>query len=600
MLDSIKKIYNLLPKKDHYKIALLFFLMILASLIELLGVGMVPAFIISVADSNVVFDTPYVGEALNYIGITTSRDLVIFGAIALIVIYIFKNIYLLIFNYWKSLFIKNRGVYLQNRIFKAYLTAPYTFYIQQNSSILLRNVTGEVGKIISGTLTPLLDVSLKILMSIFIVGALLIFEPFITVVTIIVLGGGGYLFLKITRIKMNEAGTRDREARGDKNKAVLQGLGAFKDTRVLNREKLFLKQYDKFAKISVKANIYRSIISSLPKHIIEVLMVSGILAITLIMVLEGRPFSVIIPILTLFGVSAIKLMPIFSTVIKEVNNMRYNSASVYAITDDLKLLENDYKDFREKILNDTNRIELNNQIELKNVSFSYPNSSEQAINDVSITIPKGKAVAFVGSSGAGKTTLVDLILGLLEPQKGTLEVDGYDVNKNIRGWMKNIGYIPQSIYLLDDRIWKNIAFGIPRSEVNAVKLRQAIKAAQLEEIIGRLPKGLQTKIGDRGMRLSGGQQQRVGIARALYNNPQVLVMDEATSALDNITEKFVIDAIEHLRGDRTIIMIAHRLTTVRNCDVIYMMSEGKVIAQGTYDQLLENNKEFREMSLIVE
>ncbi|NBC02737.1 MAG: ATP-binding cassette domain-containing protein, partial [Bacteroidetes bacterium] len=571
MLDSIKKIYNLLPKKDHYKIALLFFLMILASLIELLGVGMVPAFIISVADSNVVFDTPYVGEALNYIGITTSRDLVIFGAIALIVIYIFKNIYLLIFNYWKSLFIKNRGVYLQNRIFKAYLTAPYTFYIQQNSSILLRNVTGEVGKIISGTLTPLLDVSLKILMSIFIVGALLIFEPFITVVTIIVLGGGGYLFLKITRIKMNEAGTRDREARGDKNKAVLQGLGAFKDTRVLNREKLFLKQYDKFAKISVKANIYRSIISSLPKHIIEVLMVSGILAITLIMVLEGRPFSVIIPILTLFGVSAIKLMPIFSTVIKEVNNMRYNSASVYAITDDLKLLENDYKDFREKILNDTNRIELNNQIELKNVSFSYPNSSEQAINDVSITIPKGKAVAFVGSSGAGKTTLVDLILGLLEPQKGTLEVDGYDVNKNIRGWMKNIGYIPQSIYLLDDRIWKNIAFGIPRSEVNAVKLRQAIKAAQLEEIIGRLPKGLQTKIGDRGMRLSGGQQQRVGIARALYNNPQVLVMDEATSALDNITEKFVIDAIEHLRGDRTIIMIAHRLTTVRNCDVIYMM-----------------------------
>jgi ATP-binding cassette, subfamily B, bacterial PglK len=600
MFDSLKKIYELLPKQDHIKFFWLFLGMIFASMIELLGIGIIPIFIITLADSDIIFDLPYVGDFLYTIGITTSTGLVTAGAILLIIIYILKNVTLLLYKYIKVKFIKNRAVLLQNRIFKAYLTSPYTFFLDQNSSVLLRNVTSEVNKIITGTLMPLLDIVLKVLMFTFIIGSLLYLEPLITVVTLVVLGGGGYVFLKLTRKKIKQAGKRDRKARAQKNKAVLQGLGAFKDTRVLNREKLFLDQYDKSAQISVNASIYKEMMGQLPKPIIEILLITGILSITLIMVWEGRSFSVIIPILTLFGVAAIKLMPIFSTVIKEVNNLRYNSASVYAVYDDLMYLEKENITYRNQLLQETERLSLEQKLELRNVSFHYPNSDEEAVRDISITIPKGNAIAFVGPSGAGKTTLVDIILGLLEPREGAVVVDGVDIQTNLPGWMKNIGYIPQSIYLLDDWIRRNIAFGIPDDMVDEEKLWNAIRAAQLEELVERLPDKEYSKVGERGVRLSGGQQQRIGIARALYNNPQVLIMDEATSALDNITEKYVIEAIEKLRGDRTIIMIAHRLTTVRNCDTIYMLDEGRVVETGNYQELLSGSSEFRRMSLIDE
>ncbi|MCC5943264.1 MAG: ATP-binding cassette domain-containing protein, partial [Balneolaceae bacterium] len=269
-----------------------------------------------------------------------------------------------------------------------------------------------------------------------------------------------------------------------------------------------------------------------------------------------------------------------------------------AIFKDLELLEGKYIEFRKKILSEAKKLKFEDEIELKNVSYSYPDSNEQAIKDISLTIPKGSAVAFVGPSGAGKTTLVDVILGLLTPLSGSINADGVDINENIRGWMKNIGYVQQSNYLMDARIFRNIAFGVPDEEIDKHKMYTAIGAAQLEELIERLPLGLRTRTGERGTRLSGGQQQRIAIARALYNNPQILIMDEATSALDNITEKYVTEAIERLRGDRTIIMIAHRLTTVKNCDTIYMLNEGKIVAEGTYDELLENSDEFRRMSLV--
>jgi ATP-binding cassette subfamily C protein len=478
------------------------------------------------------------------------------------------------------------------------MTAPYTFYIKKNSAELLRNVNGEVGKIITGTIMPFLDVALHVIMFTFIITSLVILEPFITAITIILMGGGGYIFLRLTQKRTFDSGYISREARGDMNRMVLQGLGGFKDARVLNREKLFLNQYNTFARTGLKASIYQAVVKSLPKPIIETLMVTGILTITLIMISEGRPFEEIIPVLSLFGVAAVKLMPIFHGVIGDFTTIRYSAPSVYAIYDDLKLLENNYMEFRDQILSNSKKLELNDVIHLKNISYKYPDSDEFAVEGIDIKIPKGNAVAFVGASGAGKTTLVDIILGLLTPLEGGIFVDGVNINSNIRGWMKNIGYIQQTNYLFDERIFRNIAFGIPDDKVDDEKLNNAIEAAQLKEVIEKLPLGLRTRVGERGVRLSGGQRQRVTIARALYNNPQVLIMDEATSALDNITEKYVIEAIDRLRGDRTIIMIAHRLTTVQNCDIIYMMDEGRIVTSGTYDELIENSSQFRKMSLV--
>lgn len=600
MIDSLKKIYSLFTKKMHLKFMMLLGMMFVASIFELIGIGMIPAFIVAIAQPERIFDFPYLGEMLLSMNIDSSRDLAFFGAFVLIAVYIIKNLYLTFFKYLKDKFVQRQKVFLQDRIFTAYMTAPYTFYINKNSAELLRNVNGEVGKIITGTIMPFLDVILHVIMFTFIIISLLILEPFITVVTIILMGGGGYLFLRITQKRTFDSGYISREARGDMNRMVLQGLGGFKDARVLNREKLFLKQYNKFAKTNMEASIYQAVVKSLPKPIIETLMVIGILTITLIMVSEGRSFEEIIPVLTLFGVAAVKLMPIFHGVIGDFTTIRYSAPSVYAIYDDLRLLENEYQEFRNQILSKAKKLELSKGIELKGISFKYPDSDEFAVKDISLNIPKGSAVAFVGASGAGKTTLVDIILGLLKPELGGIYVDGTNINDNIRGWMKNIGYIQQSNYLFDERIFRNIAFGIPDNEVDDEKLSNAINAAQLKDVIAKLPHGLRTRVGERGVRLSGGQRQRVTIARALYNNPQVLIMDEATSALDNITEKFVIEAIERLRGDRTIIMIAHRLTTVQNCDLIYMMDEGRVVTSGTYDELIERSSEFRRMSLIDE
>ncbi|MEX0681610.1 MAG: ABC transporter ATP-binding protein [Balneolales bacterium] len=575
-------------------------MMLLASVFEVLGIGMIPAFVITVAEPDAIFQMPVVGEWLTWMGIATARQLVVYGALLLILTYLIKNGYLTFFHYIKQRFVSNRGVYLQDRMFRAYMTSPYTFYLSRNSAELLRNVNGEVGNIISGTLMPFMEITLQTTMFVFIMGTLLFWEPLITIVTMVLLGGGGYFFLRFTQKKTRDYGKAAREARKGMNKSVLQGLGGFKDARVLHREKMFLKEYTRDAEINKQASIYQSVVKKMPRPIIETLMVIGILAITMMMVLEGREFSTIIPLLTLFGAAAVKLMPVLNNAIGQVTSIRYNAYSVYAIYDDLRLLEGEYSQFRKEILDTTEKLPLEKQIELKSVCYNYPESDEYAVCEISLTIPKGNAVAFVGPSGAGKTTLVDIILGLLEPQRGTIEVDGVDIYENIRSWMKNIGYIPQSIYLLDDTIRRNIAFGIPEKDVDEKKLWNAIQASQLDEMIDRLPEKEETVVGERGVRLSGGQQQRIGIARALYDNPQVLIMDEATSALDNITEKYVIEAIEKLRGDRTIIMIAHRLTTVRKCDTIYMMDESRIVGKGTYDELLEHNADFRRMSLIDE
>lgn len=598
MIDSLKKIYELFPGKDRIKFAILFGMMMIASVLEVLGIGMIPVFVTAVAEPDKILQYPILGDFLHGAGITTSESLVIYGALLLIIVYFLKNSYLGLFLYIKKRYVENRGVYLQGRIFRAYMTAPFSFYINRNSAELLRNVTSEVKSIIEGTLMPLLEFVLNVTMFVFIISTLLLIEPLITVVALIVLGGGGFYFLQYTKQKTRAYGLDNREARKEKNKAVLQGLHGFKDARILNREAMFLEQYQFNAVRSKTANIYKYVVSKLPKPIIETLAVTGILCIALIMVWQGRAVVSIIPVLALFGAATVRLMPILSQVITHVTSIQYNAHSVYAIYDDLQLLENKYKGFRKEILNDQKKVNLTVCINLKNITYRYPNSNEQAVRNVTISIPEGNAIAFVGPSGAGKTTLVDIILGLLEPQEGTIEVDEKDIFENIHGWQKNIGYIPQSIYLLDDTIKRNIAFGIPDDEIVDKKLWKAIQAAQLEELIDRLSEGEETVVGERGVKLSGGQQQRIGIARALYNNPQVLIMDEATSSLDNLTEKFVIEAIERLRGNRTIIMIAHRLTTVKNCDNIYMMKEGRVIEEGTYDELLINSKDFRKMSLI--
>ena len=597
MIESLKKVYALLPKGDVKKLIILFIMMIVASFLTLLGIGTIPVFVAVVLDAERVLATPVVGPFLEMIDIQTPQRLVVFSAGILIVVYFFKNMYMLFYDYIMSKFMLNRKLMLQNRLFDAYMQSPYTWFIGRKSSELLRNVNNEVSRILDGTLRPLMLISLHSVMAVVIITALIIVEPLITGVGILFFGGFSWLFLKLTRSKIEFYGSESLHHRNWMNFMVLQGLGGFKDARVLNRERHFVKGFNKHADKHRHYDLWHSVINSAPLYVIELIALTGILFIAIVMVLQFRELTSIVTVLAMFGAATVKIKPSITTIIANMNALRYNVFSVDAAYRDILKLEGVKT---KQIHNEVGKglLELRDTIELRDVHFAYPATKHPAVKNISLTIPKNSAVAFVGESGSGKTTLVDVILGLLEPQKGEVLVDGINILPNLPGWQKNIGYIPQFIYLTDDTIRRNICFGIPDEEVDEEQLGKVIDIAQLATLIHSLEKGVDTIIGERGVRLSGGQRQRIGIARALYHNPQVLVMDEATSALDNITEKFVVEAFNRLKGEKTIIMVAHRLTTVQNCDTIYMMKNAEIINSGTYDELLLTSAEFREMSLV--
>jgi ATP-binding cassette, subfamily B, bacterial PglK len=596
MLPSeYQKLRRLFSRGDKVKLILLFAMMMGAAVLEIAGIGMIPAFVAIVANPQRVLEHERFGSLFQQLDISTARELLIYGGIALIGIFVIKNAYTLIFRYIEARFIYNRRYVFSHKLMTAYMQAPYTFYLQRNTAELLRNTTGEVNIMINSVLNPSLKILKEFIMGASVVFFLFLLEPVITLFVFLVMGGLSGIFLFITQRRMKFIGVEAQRYRKDMIKAARQGFGGIKDARVLNREPEFIELFREMAFKSSRLQQTKAFISMIPRPAIETIAVSGIMLIALVMVMQDRPIANIIPVLTLFAAALYRLMPSIQQITQMLTDLRYHLPSVNPIYDDLTELKPFIKDFRAD-RRKKEKLELINEIAIHNLHYQYPNSTEQALNGVSLRIPHGKAVAFVGPSGAGKTTMVDVLLGLLEPQQGEILVDGKNIFHSISAWQQNIGYIPQFIYLSDDSLRRNIAFGLPDNKIDEEKVQQALELAQLGELVTRLPEGLDTVVGERGTRLSGGQRQRVGIARALYHNPQVLVMDEATSALDNVTEQLIIEAIEALKGERTVIMIAHRLTTVMNCDIIFYMEEGKIIDQGTYSELLQRNKKFREMA----
>ena len=595
---TLKKLFYLLPKGDPYKLSIIFLLMLVAAGLEVAGIGMIPAFVAIVADPETVMKLEWIQPLLNYLEIQNDTDLLIWGSVALVLVFVVKSIYIIAFNYFEARFIFRRFYTLSRRLMSSYMRAPYTFHLQRNTAELLRNITVEVKVVVNVVVTFILKMAREAIIATAILGFLFVVEPLITLIVILLSGLGAGSFILFNRKKMKDYGEEEQERRSEMIKAVNQGLGGIKDARVLNREEEFIEKFGYQANKSTRLLAYIKFIQQIPKPVVETTAVVGMLLIAVLLVWEGRPMNAIIPILTLFAMATVRLMPSVQQISSQYTNLRYNLVSIEPVFNDLRELEKTKAQFDAKQKNDV-PVSLQRQLDVTDLWYSYPGSDEHALCDVSFSIPKGKAIAFVGESGAGKTTIVDVLLGLLEPTKGTIEVDGFDIQNHLSAWQRNIGYIPQSIYLSDDSLRSNIAFGLPEIEIDDEKVKKAVELAQLESMVANMPDGLDTILGEHGTRISGGQRQRVGIARALYHDPEVLVMDEATSALDNITEKQITNAISALIGDRTIIMIAHRLTTVKDCDVLYFMEEGKIIQQGTYEELLDTNEHFREMAMEV-
>jgi len=594
---AFKKIIYILPERDSIRILILFILMLIAAALEVAGIGMIPAFVSIVASPERVLEVEYIQPLLSTFQISNPEDLLIWGSIALVLVFLIKSLFTLFYSYVEARFISNRRYKISYRLMDSYMKAPYTFHLQKNTAELLRNITQEVNLFVSQVITNVMSMTKEIVMAVSILVLLFVVEPFITLLVILISGLGTGTFLFLTQKKIKRFGEEEQQHRMNMIKAVNQGLGGIKDARVLNREESFIKKFGIEAYLSSKLLTYKRFIRQVPKPVVETSAVITMMLISAFMIWQGRPMSAIIPILTLFAMATVRLMPAFHSLSTLYTNLKYNIVSINPLYDDLKLLRT-YNDQFSVDRKSGKKLHIEQSIEAQNIVFRYPGSAENALDDISFHIQKGDAVAFVGESGAGKTTVVDVILGLLEPTEGEIRVDGINIHKNLSAWQKNIGYIPQTIYLADESLRNNIAFGVPENEIDDDRVMEVLISAQLQEMLNHLPDGLDTMLGEHGTRISGGQRQRVGIARALYHDPEVLVMDEATSALDNITEKEITSAIERLRGDRTIIMIAHRLTTVQNCNVLYLMKEGQIADQGSYTDLVSQNPEFRKMALV--
>ena len=599
MLNLLKKLKAILPPKDKLKVILLIILMLLAGLLEVLSIGLLSGFVAGVADPNLILNNEYISHVLSFFNVYSERQILVFGTISLIIVFLLKNIYLIAYKYIQSRFIYNRYRSISSRLFKIYMSVPYSFHLNRNSAGLVKNVSTESRFIATNVMLPMLHIATELVMALSIIILLFSVQPLVTAFTLISLGSVSILFLKLTKKTMKKHGKKALKEREEIIKIVNEGIGGFKELTLTNRKSWFVKKFEKSMLSLSKAEIFQQTTKQSVSPIIETIAIAGILLIAFILLKQGHSLAVLSSILALFALSIRRLLPAINNIVTQYNSLRYYSYSVDSIYDDLVNLEkyqNIVKDKNSKNKNNLRKNFLKKKIDIKNLEFSYKKEQKLILKDISLSINQGEAISLVGSTGSGKTTLADLILGLLKPTKGKIEVDGQDIYKNITSWQQSIGYIPQFIYLSDDTIKNNIALGLEENEIDNDKLQKAIEVSQLKEFISELPEKENTKIGERGIRLSGGQRQRIGIARALYDNPEVLVMDEATSSLDNITERFIIEAIEKLKKDRTLIIIAHRLSTVKNCDRLYILKKGQIVNQGTYSELIVKNKEFKEMS----
>ena len=596
MPSTLNKIFYVLPKGDTIKLVILLLLMLVAAILEVVGIGMIPAFVAIVADPDRILEITWLQPVLRSLEISDARDLLLWGSGALVGVFIIKSAYVIAFNYFEAHFISRRRYMISHRLMRAYMQAPYIFHVQRNTADLLRNIAYEIDYFINNVVSNLLKMARESVMALAILTFLFVMEPLITLLIIVLSVLGSGTFILLNKRKMKEYGEEEQLRRSRMIKALNQGMGGIKDARVLNREDEFIDKFRIEAFKSMRLKAYIRFIQQIPRPVVETTAVLGMLLVAVLLLWQDRSIAAIIPILALFAMATVRLMPSIQQIVSMYTNLRYNLVSIEPIYEDLKELEGYNARFNED-RKSKSKLEFEKEIRINNLSYHYPDSEEQAIDGISLTIAKGDAVAFVGSSGAGKTTIVDIILGLLDPEEGEIYVDDKNIADNISAWQRNVGYIPQVIYLADETLRSNVAFGLPEAEIDDSKVMNAIKLAQLETMLERLPLGLDTIVGEDGTRLSGGQRQRIGIARALYHDPKVLIMDEATSALDNITEKQIIEAIESLKGDHTLIMIAHRLTTVKNCDKLYFMEDGAIIQEGSYQDLVESNLKFREMAL---
>jgi len=594
MYSRLKLLYKLLSRDQRRKLLCLQALVVLMAFAEVAGVASIGPFMALVGDMSHLQGDGFLAQAYHQSGIETPQDfLFMIGVFVFVILTVAAVISIL--TVWKmSMFGAQIGAELSTRLYSHYMQQPWLFHAEGSSSQLTSLISQESNRITKQIIQPLMQMNAKGVMATVMAVVIFTFNPLVAIVGLTIFGLVYFLLFRIIRRRLASNGAIISQTNSQRFKLMNEGFGGIKDTLLLGRQADFNRRFERASRKLGKAQGFTSALSQAPRYLMELIAFGSVMLLVLyLLVVHQGNLGEILPILSVYALAGFKLLPAFQLIYANLSQVKANLAAFDS-------LEKHLIDSREtnvvKPVGATGKLLLKNMIELDNVHLTYPGKQEKALKGLSLKIPVNKVIGLVGASGSGKSTAIDVLLGLLQPQCGGLKVDGIQLDeRELRSWQNNVGFVPQSIFLADASIRENIAFGIPIEEIDASRVENAAKMAHLDELLKRLPDGLDSQVGERGVQISGGQRQRIGIARALYNDAEVLVLDEATSALDGITEKLVMDAIYDFSGKKTIIMIAHRLATVKQCDYIYLLDSGEVVDAGRYDELNKNNEIFQQM-----
>jgi len=589
---KISSAYNFLEKADKPKFWTILILMFIGMLFEIGGISILLPLMTVIMDSDIENQYPFLAPLLEFLDKPSKETLVIFSLAVVLVYYAIKSTYLIFLAKTQAKFTYHIKSVISQKLFNSYINQSYSFHLKNNSSDLIRNITTEITHFTDGILKQILFLGVETAVVIGISILLFIIDPLTMSVIIFTLGSGSasyYFYAKNNLIKWGAIRQENESAR---IKHLQQALAGIKEVKISGKEINFINAFRKHNLLANEVEGNQFFYTFLPRIFLETLAVITLIILIYSLIYQGKTVETIIPTLAVFAAGAFRILPSTARIMHAISQLRFEAPVLWLFIKEMELYNEVFAKLKESNIDNQQSvkpIKFRKAIQIENLTYSYDNSESAVLFNIDIAINKNEIIGFVGESGAGKTTLINILLGLLEPTKGRILCDSVDVAKNSKSWQKIIGYVPQSVFLTDDTVISNIAFGEKREDIDIQRINKAIEYAQLEELVSSLEKGLETNLGERGVRLSGGQIQRIGIARALYHDPLILVFDEASSALDNETEKEIVKAIDSLGGKKTIIMIAHRISTLANCNKIYTLKKGKLIKESTYEELQKNS-----------
>lgn len=577
MKSILKKIYHIMDKKQRRQIYSLSILILIQGLLETISVSMLLPVVSVIIDSDTLMNNELVKKCMNLIGITEVNQLMIVLLVFMMLMFVVKNIYILFVINMQNRFIANGRCKMITQVLGEFLNRPYEFYLDADIPTVFRITDADIPQTFS-LIMEIIQLASEGIVAVFLCVFLFVVDYKMTTFLAILLLVITIILTKVMKPMLTHLGEYNQSIQSKIAKWRIQAIYGIKDVKVLHREDFFVDNYEFYGKKGAKISKKYAVMNNIPRLFLETIFMVSVLSYICIMIVAGQNVSSLIPQLTAFGFAAVRLLPSVNRINTHIANISYSEPCLNYLYDNLDMNRlTEHEKSMQNRKNSTIEITMKDKILLNDITYAYPNTDKDIFKRANMEIPIGKSVGVMGMSGAGKSTIVDILLGLLRAQEGTISCDGQNIFEAYPSWLHHIGYIPQSIYLIDESIRDNIAFGVDPEKINDKRIWKVLKEAQLKEFVEELPDGMMTTIGDRGVRLSGGQRQRIGIARALYHNPEFLVFDEATSALDNETEAAIMEAINNFHGKKTMVIIAHRLNTIANCDIIYKVENGQII-----------------------